>query len=462
MAYIQPRRNADGKITSYSIRVFRGLDRFGRQRKPYTTSFKVKPTWSEKTAYKKAQQYAAEFELKCKEGYEADNRQTFEEYAEYVLQMKITNNIIKPTTADRYESMKPRIYAAIGHMKLREIRPQHLNEFYMDLMNEPVGTAKSFIAKPRLRQAVAVRELKMDVLARMADCSHNTVKSALTGKPIREDKARAIAEALEFKLEDMFTPKKGGKTLSAKTVKEHHRFISSVLAQAEKELIVPYNAASRATPPKVKKAPANYYEADEIRAIKEAFDKWPIKQKTMGYMLIFSGARRGEIMGMEWHNVNWEKSTIAIEKNVLYVPKKGIYADTPKTETSKRIISLPPQMMSVLKQYYYWVEDQKEKLGWCWNDNNDFLFTTETGDMMHPDTISKWLRAVELDNPDLPHLNPHAFRHSVASALIYAGIDPVSVSKRLGHAQVSTTTNIYAHVMRSADERNAEVLEKIF
>ena len=62
----------------------------------------------------------------------------------------------------------------------------------------------------------------------------------------------------------------------------------------------------------------------------------------------------------------------------------------------------------------------------------------------------------------LPHLNAHAFRHSVASALIFAGVDPVSVSRRLGHNQVSTTTNIYAHIMSKADERNAEILDELF
>ena len=187
-----------------------------------------------------------------------------------------------------------------------------------------------------------------------------------------------------------------------------------------------------------------------------------IKIMALGYMLIFSGARRGEILGMEWHNVDWEKGTVKIEKNVLYVPDKGIYVDTPKTDTSLRTISLPKKMMTVLYDYKEWLEWEQERIGWSWNKGNDFIFTSETGDMMHPDTVSKWLRQVEKKNPNIPHLNAHAFRHSVASALIFHGIDPVSVSRRLGHAQVSTTTNIYAHVLRCADDRNAEVLGEIF
>ena len=59
-------------------------------------------------------------------------------------------------------------------------------------------------------------------------------------------------------------------------------------------------------------------------------------------------------------------------------------------------------------------------------------------------------------------INPHAFRHTMASMLYFNGVDSVSISKRLGHAQVSTTANIYAHVMEEADQRNADILADVF
>ena len=85
----------------------------------------------------------------------------------------------------------------------------------------------------------------------------------------------------------------------------------------------------------------------------------------------------------------------------------------------------------------------------------------KSGLPIRPDTLSSWLTRVEEKN-GLPHLNAHAFRHSVASALIFHGVDPVSVSKRLGHNQVSTTTNIYAHIMSAAEQKNAEILTEVF
>ena len=107
-----------------------------------------------------------------------------------------------------------------------------------------------------------------------------------------------------------------------------------------------------------------------------------------------------------------------------------------------------------------WYDKVKELAGDEWEDNG-FVFVTETGRHTNPSAVSSWLTRVE-EKYGLPHLNAHAFRHSVASALIFAGVDPVSVSRRLGHNQVSTTTNIYAHIMSKADERNAEILDELF
>lgn len=177
--------------------------------------------------------------------------------------------------------------------------------------------------------------------------------------------------------------------------------------------------------------------------------------------MVYSGARRGEILGLEWKNVNFEKCVIRFEKNVLYVQGRGVYEDTLKTETSERTISLPRSALAVLEEYKKdWYDQVKELAGDEWEDNG-FVFVTEYGKHPNPTAISTWLRRVE-DKYGLPHLNAHAFRHSVASALIFAGVDPVSVSRRLGHNQVSTTTNIYAHIMSKADERNAEILDELF
>ncbi|MDD6612927.1 MAG: tyrosine-type recombinase/integrase [Firmicutes bacterium] len=118
-------------------------------------------------------------------------------------------------------------------------------------------------------------------------------------------------------------------------------------------------------------------------------------------------------------------------------------------------------MVELLKEYKTEFYDKAKTIaGKAWPDN-DFVFVNVYGQLIHPDAVSTWLVRLE-KKYGLPHLNTHAFRYSVASALIYAGVNPISVSRRLGHAQVSTTTNVYAHMFKKADERNAEILESLF
>ena len=88
------------------------------------------------------------------------------------------------------------------------------------------------------------------------------------------------------------------------------------------------------------------------------------------------------------------------------------------------------------------------------------MFVKENGEPMIPDGITAWLSEFSKRH-DLPHINPHAFRHTMASILINSGKDVVSVSKRLGHAKVSTTTDIYSHIIMEADEQASECLADV-
>ena len=85
MANIQERRDKSGKLISYSIRVHRGRGADGKQLKPWTATFDVSPTWTEKSARKKAEAFAATFEKECREGVTSDSRLRFEEYCNYVI-----------------------------------------------------------------------------------------------------------------------------------------------------------------------------------------------------------------------------------------------------------------------------------------------------------------------------------------------------------------------------------------
>ena len=391
MANIQERRDKSGKLISYSIRVHRGRGADGKQLKPWTATFDVSPTWTEKSARKKAEAFAATFEKACREGTVTDTRQTFREYAEYVIDLKERNGA-KHKTISSYRYLAERVYPVIGEIKLKDLRVSHLNNFYSQLQEDGQN-------------------------------------------------------------------KRGGR-LSAKSVIEHHRFISAVLAQADKEMLIPFNPATKATLPKMERKTPNYFQLEEIAAIREALEHESPKWKMLVHLLLITGARRGEVLGLKWSAVDFERNQVHICNNVLYSPDRGIYEDTPKTATSDRFVTLPAETMKLLRQYKAFQTMERYRLGEYYQDRG-FLFAQDNGGPMHPDSVTTWLDRFAKRN-NLPHINPHAFRHTMASMLFFNGVDDISVSKRLGHAQVSTTTDIYGHIIQEADQRNADILADVF
>lgn len=292
-------------------------------------------------------------------------------------------------------------------------------------------------------------------LAELSGVSSSTISATCSGKSINFASASAIAGALKLKVESLFRIEQNQTSLSNKTILEHHRLISTILNQAEKEMIVPYNAASKATPPKAKRKLSNYFQPEQIVAILNKLEHEPLKWQLITQMLMVTGARRGEIVGLRWSKIDFTKKRILIDTSLLYSCEKGVYEDTTKTDNS-RYIPIPDETLSLLRRYR--AEQSELRLAWGerWVDSG-FVFTQENGERMNPDSVTGWLSDFSKRH-DLPHINPHAFRHSAASALISQGTDIVTVSKMLGHAKVSTTTDIYSHVIEAAKEEAGNAL----
>ena len=463
MAYIEPRKNKHGEIIAYRIRVNKGYDKNGKKLKPYELTFKPDPDKTERQNMKALKETAVEFEKKCKQGYIADSRQTFAEYAEYVIALKERTGI-KRRTIEGYKKLMPRINEAIGHMKLKDIRPQHLNMFYEQLSKrnsrryENVATAKA-----DLKALIKEKKLSQQKIADSKGMAVNTVAQACKGRNIKESKARAIADALGLPITKLFVISHDSSPLSNKTILEYHRLINTIFKQADKELLIPYNPASKATPPKAGKAKINYFEIEELEAIQREAETLPIKWKTIIHLLMVSGCRRGELCGLKWDAVDFERGRIYIHLNLLYSPEIGLYEDTTKTEYSERYVKLPDESMDILREYKAWYEKRKAAYGDRWHDKGFLFFQEKTGnegEPMSPDTVTRYLDEFS-EKRGLPHINPHAFRHTMASVMCFNRIDPVSISRRLGHSKVSTTTDYYSHMLKDADDISAETIADV-
>ena len=236
--------------------------------------------------------------------------------------------------------------------------------------------------------------------------------------------------------------------LSPKTVSEYHGLIRTTLNQAVKEGLINNNVALYAEKPKLVKKEVNYYQKDEIIKILECVESEPLFWRVFMHVLIFSGARRGEVVGLKWDNIDYDKNRILIDSSILYTKEDGVFEDTTKTAKSVRWITLPAETIELLKELKK--VSQKSK----------YVFSNEYG-VIHPDSAVKYLKRLE-NKYDLPHLNCHAFRHTMASLLYSEGLDPVSISSRLGHARVSITSDIYAHKINGQDEKSVKILENCF
>lgn len=448
-------KRIEGKTgPAYKITVTTGRDVDGKQVRHFKT-WRPAPGMTERQMEKAAQKAALDFEREIELGYQADNRQSFAEYANYVLDLKERSGTKYKTIAS-YRNLLQRISPAIGHLKLSEIRPQHLNRFYKALSAQGVrgGPAR---ARSTVDLSALLKERRMShkAAAVAAGISAATVDAACLGRAVSEETARKLCAALELPLEKSFAIERDTRPLSNKTILEYHRCIHSILAQAEREMIVPYNAADKATPPKVTRKEVNYFQPTELPLILNALDKEPIKWRAIVNLLIVTGCRRGEIAALKWSKVDFKNGKITIDATLLYDPRRGIYENATKT-CDIRYLKLPIETMSLLKEYRRWWVELRFKNGDRWA-GTDYLFVQNDGKPINPDSISAWVSRFAKRH-ELPHINPHAFRHTVASVLINNGQDIVTVSRRLGHSRTSTTLDIYSHLIAEADAEASECI----
>ena len=443
--------------TTYRITVSGGFNSAGKRIR-HRMTYKPEPGMTARQIQKAVQRAAADFERSIEQGFTLDNRQTFAEYAAYVLDLKERGGT-KRKTLDRYKELLIRINQAIGHLKLADIRPQHLNSFYKNLSEPGIRAGGGHaIAKIDLAAWMKANKTSRAALASVSGISAATVSTAARGNPIQEAKALAIATAMGKKLCDVFTVEQNSEPLSDRTVLAYHRLISIVLAQAEKEMLVPYNAASKATPPKATKKAPNYFQPETISEILKALEAEPLKWQLITHLLLVTGCRRGEIMGLKWEKVDFQKNRITIDQAVITSPSMGVYESTTKT-SDIRYLSLPSETMSLLKQY----RREQLKLQIANGDrwlHTGYVFTQDNGEHMNPDSITGWLNDFSKRH-GLPHINPHAFRHTVASVLLANGTDIVTVAAQLGHASASTTENFYAHIIEENKAKASECIADV-
>jgi integrase len=244
--------------------------------------------------------------------------------------------------------------------------------------------------------------------------------------------------------------------LSGRTVQYVHSILRRTLEDARREELVGRNVARDVPSPRYERPefePLAPYEARMLLAA--AADD---RLYAVYVLALVLGMRRGEILGLRWSAVDLDRATLRVQASLQRVGGQLVLT-SPKTKRSRRAIPLPQTVVKVLEAHR---EAQAVQRGGAelWADD-DLVFTTLIGTAIEPRNLSRHFEALR-NRAQVRRVRFHDLRHSCASLLFELGVPLRMVMEILGHSQISTTSDIYTHVMPAQYREVADTLDQWF
>lgn len=250
--------------------------------------------------------------------------------------------------------------------------------------------------------------------------------------------------------------KPGG--LSARTITHCYKLLSAILETAIQWQYLTVNPTRRVKPPKIEQKQLDCYTEEQVIKIMQCLSQEDIQHQAIINLAIATGMRRGELMALEWEDIDWENKTIEISKSVNTI--NGIRVTKSPKNGKFRTITVPDRVLKILKEHKKQKGVARLNLGAEWQGAKT-VFTDNLGNPMYPEHISKyWQRFTKRNN--LPYIRFHSLRHTSATLLIAQGVHAKTISSRLGHSDISITMDIYGHALERADREAANKLDIYF
>lgn len=249
---------------------------------------------------------------------------------------------------------------------------------------------------------------------------------------------------------------KGG--LTNRTVGHAHRLLGKALKEAARHDLVLKNVASEERAPRVDAKEMVILTNEQVLALPASLEGRRIRCRAI--IALFTGVRRGELLALRWGNVDLDSNAnrvIKIREALEQTKTHGIRFKAAKTKAGRRDISLPDIVVDVLRTHRRQQLEHRLALGLGRLQDSDLVFSTLEGDPMSPRAVSsEWRDAAAAVR--LKGITFHALRHTHASQLIAAGVDVVTISRRLGHASPTVTLQVYAHLFSGSDSKAADAI----
>lgn len=388
MPTITPRKNKDGEVISYTIRVYHGYDGQGKRLKPYTMTYKPAPNMTAKQIEKELQKISIEFEERCKNGMTGNaDRITLEEYSKIYLEAKIKT--LSPSTFEFYErAIKNKILPALGFHKVNQIKPPHIQAFINQL---------SGITKQKRDGTNSIEPLKPASIRRYLTVVQSIFKLAVKQNIIQSSPAKAelleIPRVVAPKIE-IFTKQEAAEMLS-------------------------------------------YLELEDLQF------------QVFIQLAIMTGARRGELTALKFSDFDYVNNKVTIERAAVKLKGQPTQIKPPK-DYEVRTLAVNPYCIDLVKLLRVQKDKQAEALENQWNEH-DWLFTQDNGEIMNPQTPTKQFSKFLARN-HLKHRKLHSLRHTSATLLLYGGVNIKQVQERLGHGDITTTNKYLHYISEADEQ----------
>ncbi len=244
-----------------------------------------------------------------------------------------------------------------------------------------------------------------------------------------------------------------GPGLSPKTVRNVHGMLTKAFRDGVRWGRLQRNPCDAADPPRGQAPEMKVWNAEELRT----FTRCTSSHRWAGVWVLMAttGMRRGEVLGLRWTDVDLEAGTVAIRSTRIRYGQT-ISTSTPKTARGNRTIAIGPATVAALKAWKKSQTEDRLLMGAGWQDRDHLVVTAVDGSAPNPEAFSDLFKDLAAA-AGLPPIRLHDLRHSYATAALAAGVPVKVVSQRIGHADVSVTLKVYAHVM-PGDDQNAALL----
>jgi integrase len=247
--------------------------------------------------------------------------------------------------------------------------------------------------------------------------------------------------------------------LAPRTVRYVHTTVSQALDQAVRDGDLPRSVAANVSPPKLERKEMRPLTPEEVVRLRAGAAGYRLA--SLWVLAGQVGCREGELLGLKWADVDWDRATVTIQRTLVRVRDGVPEFGDPKTEAGRRTLPLPRTALAALRGHRDRQEFERRRLGDDYTDL-DLVFASHTGTPLLARNVVRAFKAL-LARAGLPRtVRVHDLRHTAATALLASGTDLATTARVLGHASPQVTATVYAHVLPRATAEAMARLEDVY